>query len=531
MSSTSRLREAPELPTTSQPTPQDFLDVYEAACRLRAGLRAPPLGEALGNVSRVRARSSRARRRPNPRHRYGDGVARGRPARARDPAPALGRHDGRGDRGADRPFQAGERHRLHRRHARVPPEGRSHRPCAGARGHDPERPADPRRSTTAAFFRSARCAAARRRSRSSAGCSAAATEDRPGLRLAIAHADAPEWIGLVTDLAARTRPQGRVRARREPRRRRRHARRPGRGRLLLVPGLTPGGPILGRGATPAHTGSAADRFRGRGPRRPAGPAPVALPGPRRSRPASRRCRASAPAVRGRLAKLGLRTVGDLLLHRPRRYERPIDERPIRDLFGEEEAVIEGVVRGTSSRQGRGRLQDPHRPGRRRDGRDQGDVVQPAVARGTARPRHPRAPAREAEPLRLRRSRATTSARSARPPTTRPSIPASEALAQKQLRALVASRARARARRRRPAAGAAGGRRAAAACAPTRSWHCTALARRRRRRRAGGASPSTSCSSSSSRSRAAQPSASSSSRSRFLPPASSCSATARCSRSR
>jgi ATP-dependent DNA helicase RecG len=61
------------------------------------------------------------------------------------------------------------------------------------------------------------------------------------------------------------------------------------------------------------------------------------------------------AVRGRLAKLGLRTVGDLLAHRPRRYERPIDERSIRDLFGDEEAVIEGVVLGTTSRRGRGRL--------------------------------------------------------------------------------------------------------------------------------------------------------------------------------
>ena len=61
------------------------------------------------------------------------------------------------------------------------------------------------------------------------------------------------------------------------------------------------------------------------------------------------------ALRGRLAKLGLRTVGDLLAHRPRRYERPIDERSIRDLFGEEEAVIEGVVLGTTSRRGRGRL--------------------------------------------------------------------------------------------------------------------------------------------------------------------------------
>ena len=62
-----------------------------------------------------------------------------------------------------------------------------------------------------------------------------------------------------------------------------------------------------------------------------------------------------PAVRNRLAKLGLRTVGDLLYHRPRRYERPIDERSISDLFGADEAVIQGVVLATSSRRGRGRL--------------------------------------------------------------------------------------------------------------------------------------------------------------------------------
>jgi len=62
-----------------------------------------------------------------------------------------------------------------------------------------------------------------------------------------------------------------------------------------------------------------------------------------------------PAVRSRLAKLGLSTVGDLLYHRPRRYERPIDERAISDLFGADEAVIQGVVLATSSRRGRGRL--------------------------------------------------------------------------------------------------------------------------------------------------------------------------------
>ncbi|HZO49125.1 MAG TPA: ATP-dependent DNA helicase RecG [Gaiellaceae bacterium] len=61
-----------------------------------------------------------------------------------------------------------------------------------------------------------------------------------------------------------------------------------------------------------------------------------------------------PAVTKRLARLGLRTVGDLLAHRPRRYEQPAPERRIAELFGDEEAVVEGVVRSASARR-RGRL--------------------------------------------------------------------------------------------------------------------------------------------------------------------------------
>jgi ATP-dependent DNA helicase RecG len=59
-----------------------------------------------------------------------------------------------------------------------------------------------------------------------------------------------------------------------------------------------------------------------------------------------------PTAKRRLAKLGLRTVGDLLLHRPRRYEQPVPELRIADLFGDEEAVIEGVVRKASGRRRR-----------------------------------------------------------------------------------------------------------------------------------------------------------------------------------
>ncbi len=62
-----------------------------------------------------------------------------------------------------------------------------------------------------------------------------------------------------------------------------------------------------------------------------------------------------PAIRKRLAKLGLETVGDLLAHRPFRYERPVDEVRIADLYGDEEVAIAGEVLSVRTRR-RGRLQ-------------------------------------------------------------------------------------------------------------------------------------------------------------------------------
>ena len=37
-----------------------------------------------------------------------------------------------------------------------------------------------------------------------------ATEDTPGLRIAMAHADAPQWIGVLTDLVRQARPQAQI---------------------------------------------------------------------------------------------------------------------------------------------------------------------------------------------------------------------------------------------------------------------------------------------------------------------------------
>ena len=63
-----------------------------------------------------------------------------------------------------------------------------------------------------------------------------------------------------------------------------------------------------------------------------------------------------PVVATRLAKLGLRTVRDLLEHRPRRYEAAVDEVRIADLLADgEEVAIQGEVLRTSIRRPRRRL--------------------------------------------------------------------------------------------------------------------------------------------------------------------------------
>ena len=54
----------------------------------------------------------------------------------------------------------------------------------------------------------------------------------------------------------------------------------------------------------------------------------------------------------RLRKLGLATFGDLLAHRPRRYESAAPEVAIADIFGEDEVAIAGVVSSVRSRRPR-----------------------------------------------------------------------------------------------------------------------------------------------------------------------------------
>ena len=62
-----------------------------------------------------------------------------------------------------------------------------------------------------------------------------------------------------------------------------------------------------------------------------------------------------PSLARKLARLGLRTIRDVLEHRPHRYEEPVPERPIGDVPAEEEVAIAGVVRTVNVRRPRRRL--------------------------------------------------------------------------------------------------------------------------------------------------------------------------------
>ena len=84
------------------------------------------------------------------------------------------------------------------------------------------------------------------------------------------------------------------------------------------------------------------------------PRPRSAPSPERLETSVESLDGVGPTIARRLGKLDLRTVGDLLWQRPRRYEQPVPRKRICELFGDEEAVIEGVVRSATSRR-RGRL--------------------------------------------------------------------------------------------------------------------------------------------------------------------------------
>ncbi len=84
------------------------------------------------------------------------------------------------------------------------------------------------------------------------------------------------------------------------------------------------------------------------------PRPRSVPRPERLGAPIESLDGVGPTIARRLKRIGLETVGDLLWQRPRRYEQPVPAKKISELFGDEEATVEVVVRAASSRR-RGRL--------------------------------------------------------------------------------------------------------------------------------------------------------------------------------
>ena len=209
--STSGSRRRPTLPTTSQPTPQDFLDAYEELAGYERIYSLQLSAKLSGHVPVGRRRRGRAS--GGDRIRVVDtetaSLAVGLLALAIQRRLARGTTDEEIEALIER-FKEENGVVFTVAHARVPAEGRPHRPGPGARRDAAQREADPVRRRRRRRTRSARCAAGRRRSRSSRASSRRRRENVPGLRVAIAHADAPEWIEVLTDLVAKARPQAEI---------------------------------------------------------------------------------------------------------------------------------------------------------------------------------------------------------------------------------------------------------------------------------------------------------------------------------
>ena len=70
--------------------------------------------------------------------------------------------------------------------------------------------------------------------------------------------------------------------------------------------------------------------------------------------------AVGPTLAKKLRQLGLQTIGDLLLRRPRRYEPAAGEVAISQLWGDEEVAISGVVESVRAAAAAAAADDPER---------------------------------------------------------------------------------------------------------------------------------------------------------------------------
>ena len=327
-----RLRTATELPTTSQPTPRTSSPPTRSS---RGYERISRCTSRRSSPARSRAPSLAAtelERRPDARSIDTESASVAIAMLALAIQRRLERgHDRRGDRRARRALPRAHGAPLHRRHARVPRAGRPHRPRQGVAGQllnvkpilaieDGEVvPVKRVRGSAKAFqefarrvrggddatspgLRGRRSRTRTRRTRSSscekmvrAEPAAGADRDRRRRLGAVVGTHAgPGTVGFFWfhDRASRS----------------------GCDTRAIEPAPSPVSPAVD---PPERWPPTRGRFRGRSG----------------SRRRSTRCPGVGPTLKKRLAKLGLEHVGDLLDHRPRRYEQPgagaPDRRPLR----------------------------------------------------------------------------------------------------------------------------------------------------------------------------------------------------------
>ena len=231
-----RLQTDPELPTTSQPTPGDFLATFEELAQQYERILSIQISSTLsGHVCEraVGAPSSRRFRGARDRFTHGFGIARD--ARDRRAAAARAGHDRRGDRRVRRALPERSSPSLHGEHARLPRTRWPHRPCRGLRRepaeceadpHDPRRRGDPLKRVRGNAKRSPSSRSSSSRPRPTRRTSRSGSRT-PRLRTASRHCGS--WSSTSTAGGDRDGDSARAG--------RRHACRPGHGRLLLVEDL------------------------------------------------------------------------------------------------------------------------------------------------------------------------------------------------------------------------------------------------------------------------------------------------------
>ena len=198
------------LPTTSQPTPGDFLAVYEELGAYERDLLAAHRPRTLSGTfeSAETAASELGDRYRTRRHR--DRVGRDRDARARDPAPARARHDAtKRSTSSSTRYRRRARHAVHRRHARVPA---ARRPDRARRRRSPAKllnvkPILSIRDGEVDAGQARAREPGRRSQEFAAALEKQAATTSPRTALAVAHADAPERAAELEELVRERRPE------------------------------------------------------------------------------------------------------------------------------------------------------------------------------------------------------------------------------------------------------------------------------------------------------------------------------------